>query len=149
MSLKRVILILAFASISFQMKAQEIDPMSYSNDAIVEQLLGGMNAVRWKAGVDSMITNEILTKAAMDLAERYSTAKKITIEEGFAGDLNKKYKGTTKVQEVSVDIPGGKAKTMYTYTQVASDAVNKMATGKKFEDILKNPKYYYCGIGSF
>ncbi len=149
MSLKRVFLLLAFASVSFQMKAQEIDPMSYSNDAIVEQLLGGMNAVRWKSGVDSMITNDILTKSAMDLAERYATAKKITIEEGFAGDLNKKYKGTTKVKEVSVDIPGGKAKVMYTYTQVAADAVDKMAKGKKFEDILKNPKYYYCGIGSF
>lgn len=149
MSLKRVFLLLAFASISFQMKAQEIDPSSYSNDAIVEQLLGGMNAVRWKSGVDSMMTNDILTKAAMDLAERYSTAKKITIEEGFAGDLNKKYKGTTKVKEVSVDIPGGKAKTMYTYAQVAADAVDKMAKGKKFEDILKNPKFYYCGIGSF
>ncbi len=149
MSLKRVFLLLAFASISFQMKAQEIDPSSYSNDAIVEQLLGGMNAVRWKSGVDSMMTNDILTKAAMDLAERYSTAKKITIEDGFAGDLNKKYKGTTKVKEVSVDIPGGKAKTMYTYAQVAADAVDKMAKGKKFEDILKNPKFYYCGIGSF
>ncbi len=149
MSLKRVLLLLAFASLSFQIKAQEIDPASYSNDALVDQLLGGMNAARWKAGVDSMITNDILTKAAMDLAERYSTAKKVTIEEGFAGDLVKKYKGTNKVQEISVDIPGGKAKQMYTYQQVCTDAVSKIITGKKFEDILKNPKYYYCGIGSF
>ncbi len=149
MLVKRFFLLLAFASITFQLRAQEIDPSSYSNEALAEQLLGGMNAVRWKAGVDSMIINDVLTLTAMNLAERYSTAKKVTIEEGFAGDLNKKYKGTNKVKEVSVDIPGGKAKTMYTYMQVSSDAVDKIAKGKKFEEILKNPKYYYCGIGSF
>ena len=148
MSLKRVLLLIAFVVSASAINAQEIDPASYSNDAITESLLGSLNAVRWKAGVDSMMTNDILTKAALDLCERYSTAKKVTIEEGFAGDLVKKYKGTTRVQEVSIDIPGGKAKTMYTYQQVSLDAADKISKAKKFEDILKNPKYYYCGIGS-
>lgn len=128
--------------------SDKIDPDNFSSESLVSPILNGLNETRWNSGVDSITTNDILKKAAQDLADHYASAKKVTIEPGFAGQLVKKYKGTVKVSEASVDVSAGKAKNMLSYDEVAHDAIEKIVKGKKFETIAKNPKYYYCGIGS-
>ncbi len=125
-----------------------IDPDNFSTDGVGISIIAKLNEMRWNMGVDSVSDNEILKKAAQDLADHYAGAKKVTIEPGFAGMLVKKYKGTINVGEASVDVSGGKSKNMLTYEEVAHDAFEKLLASKKFEPILKNPKYYYCGIGS-
>lgn len=125
-----------------------IDPDNFSEDAVTNTIIAYLNELRWNAGVDSVSANDILQKAAQDLADHYAGAKKVTIEPGFAGQLVKKYKGTVKVDEVSVDVSGGKSKNMLSYNEVAHDAFEKIKSSKKFEPIINNPKYYYCGIGS-
>jgi len=58
---------------------------------MVQSVLDGLNGVRWNAGLDSMLTSDILYKAGVDIAQSYSAAKRVTIDPEFAPHLVKKY----------------------------------------------------------
>jgi len=74
MFLKRItFLLFLFAAMLGTVQAQsptdKIDPEAYNADLMVQSVLDGLNGVRWNAGLDSMLTSDILYKAGVDIAQ--------------------------------------------------------------------------------
>ena len=145
-------LLLFFTILSPNLFAQspldKIDPEAFNADILIQPIIDGLNGVRWNAGADSMIANDILANTSAQLAADYAGMKKIQQDAEITSKYNKKNGGTIKVEEVAVDVSSGKSKSPFTYAQVAQDIVDKIKKSKKFAQITNNPKYFYIGVGS-
>jgi len=130
------------------LRAQDIDPANFDDNTFRQALLDGINQARWRAGMDSVLDKSELDKAAGEQAEYYRQQGKVAILPGEAGKEAKKAGATTKVDEAAIDVSVGKGKTFSTYQEAAADAVEKMIKQKKFEVVIKNPKFVYAGVGT-
>lgn len=136
-------------AVSFaQSPLDKIDPEAFNPEILVQPIIDGLNGVRWAAGADSMISNDILANTAAQLAADYAGMKKIQMDPEITSKYNKKNGGTIKVEEVAIDVSSGKSKAPFTYAQVAQDIVDKIKKSKKFAQVTNNPKYFYIGVGS-
>ncbi len=126
----------------------QISADNFSGDALSKILLGEINDVRWKAGDDSLLVNDVLTKGSKSQAEFYADRKRAEVEVGMAGDIVKHDGGTKKVQEVALDEAASKGKTTFSYQQVADALMEKINKSKKFSTLIVDPKFFYTGITS-
>ena len=150
MQKKIVLLLLAVVAFQFNLLAQspseKINPESFQPEFLAKLVLNGVNGVRWKAGMDSLLALDILAGAAQQMADDYAANKKAMVEPGLAGDVVKKSGGSSAVEDLGFDVVVQKSKQFYTYQEVADAFVDKLNKGKKQLTVLNNPKYTYTGV---
>ena len=129
-----------------QSDADQISADNFSGDALSKLILAGINSMRWKAGDDSLLVNDVLTKGSKSQAEFYADRKRAEVEPGMAGDIVKHNGGTKKVDEIALETSVSKSKTTFSYQQVANDILDKINKSKKFSVIAVNPKFFYTGV---
>ena len=144
----RVALVMLLACAQTTVKAQDIDPANFDENTFQQLIIAGINEARWRAGMDSVIERSEMTKAASELADYYQQQGKVSMLPGEAGRELKKAGGTTKADEAAVDVSIGRGKTTLTYQEAAADALEKLIKQKKFEVVIKNPKFVYGGVGT-
>ncbi len=145
----RNLFFIAITLTSLRATAQEIDPNSFDQSQLLTPVLNGINESRWRSGMDSVMERSELGTAALKLATGYGNASKIVLVPDYASNEAKKAGATRKVQEVAIEISVGKGKSFLTYQEAAADAIEKILKNKKFEVIVKNPKYVYAGAGAY
>ncbi|MBC8342581.1 MAG: hypothetical protein H8E61_01195, partial [Bacteroidetes bacterium] len=154
------IIVLLFLCLSVELKAQEypasyydqIDPESYRPELMVEIILSELNRYRNDEGLEELINNEVLEKAADDQALFMATKQEVTLKnKGNKKTTAKRvilYGGTSLAEEIVFKANIKSGREARTYLEVAEEIVGKWIGRKKTKIIIDKPEYIFSGIGA-
>ncbi|MBT4339992.1 MAG: hypothetical protein HOD63_15485 [Bacteroidetes bacterium] len=153
-------IILVLVSFTSQIKAQDypasyydqIDPESFRPKLMVEILLSELNRHRDDQGLEELVVNEVLEKAADDQAFFMATKEEVTLKnKGNKKTTGKRvtlYGGTSLAKEIVFKANIKNGREARTYLEVAEEIVNKWVTRKRTKIILEKQDYIFAGLGA-
>ena len=132
---------------------QEIDPSEFDEELFTKMLFDKINEHRIKYELDSIVDEDVLTKAAQDNGRYMASNNKETfIQSGkkkTTGDRIMFYGGSNFGYELTRKVTIKKGKVYLTYNQAIDEIIFKWTNSKKKLEILDDKNIVFVGIGPY
>jgi uncharacterized protein YkwD/outer membrane protein OmpA-like peptidoglycan-associated protein len=130
----------------------EIDPESFRAEVMSEIILKLINDHRDAEGLEELVFNEVLVKAADDQAFYMATKEEVTLRnKGNKKTTAKRvilYGGTSLAEEIVYKANVKSGRDARTYLTVAEEIVAKFISRKRNRIVLEKQDYIFAGVGN-